>query len=52
VADLGQHGQGLGDRARPVVLEHRWLHRRIISQAGNGATREPISFTSVPWWES
>jgi len=35
-----------------VVLEHRWLHRRIISQAGNGATPEPISFTSVPWWES
>ena len=45
VADLGQHGQGLGHRARPVVLEHRWLHRRIISQAGNGAMPERISFT-------
>jgi hypothetical protein len=28
VAHLGQHGQRLGDRLRPVVGEHRWLHRR------------------------
>ena len=52
VAYLGQHGQGLGDRLRPVVGERRWLHAHIISQAGNGVRQESISFIQLPaGWE-
>jgi hypothetical protein len=51
VADLGQHGQGLGDRRGPVVLERRWLHspHHLASRRRSNARTDIVHSGSAGW---